>query len=139
MKSWNPKLWRAKLAVRLSERVLAEMEDPASNPHALILYRTALATLNQLRKSRRRPVAARVSNSTGLPWVTLDEAAHSVGLTPRSLAKRIIASGGKRAWALCGRLPGKAARFDRARFAEWWASPANRSPARTKADKRKRR
>jgi hypothetical protein len=71
--------------------------------------------------------------------LTLAEAARAVGLAPRSLSKRIIASGGKLIWAQCGRTPGKKPLFERKAFFEWWNSPANISPPRTKRDRKRRR
>jgi len=62
--------------------------------------------------------------------LTLDDAARVAGLTPESLLNRIYASGGKRIWAQCGRLPVKTPLYDREKFLQWLKSPANLSPAR---------
>jgi hypothetical protein len=66
------------------------------------------------------------------PFIDLASAATLVGLSKRSLLKRIYASGGKKIWAICGRLPGKAPRFDRLKFCLWWQSGSVRSPVRSK-------
>jgi hypothetical protein len=79
------------------------------------------------------------STAADRDWYTLGEAAAVVGLTPRSLANRIHASGGRKVWVQCGRLPGKAPTFEKAKFTAWWKSGANLSPARTRQARKARR
>lgn len=120
-----------------ARRALLELREDLTHGVTAIDLDGYLAAL--LQATEEEPVAVPVqATPSPLPWLTIEEAAQSVGLTVRSLEKRIIASGGAKIWAQCGRnLTSKAAQFDRDKFLAWWASPANKAPRRYAKPKRK--
>lgn len=86
-------VWKARLQVRLAERIMAELDNPA-DPHALILYANALATYRvaKTRRDERKQWRAEQTDQpapvVASPYLTARDAAAYLGIAYSTFRKR---------------------------------------------------